>query len=514
MVAKKEDSTEEEKPKKKRGRPKGSKDKKPRTTKKKKAAAKKVKEEKPSLPDIGVPADKGPAAMKLAPDTDLGIEPDIRTMDQDTPEKKVEMPKKGLWHPSTSGDRDLSVPPDVLLRKKAPPSEVEDILVEPEEEERTPMREFVRPPVRTSLYRKLAVGFAIPVILLVLIVAYVTYAQATISIYPLRAEVRTERVVTVSGNPIGNDEVMGEVHEVTVGGEKTGFPSESVQADGVAEGFATVVNETSQPYTLVATTRLLTPEGVLFRLSDQITVPANGELKAEVYADEEGKSGDIGPSNFTIPGLREETQKVVYARSDEAMSGGVRGMGIASEPDISALEAELKAELEAEAKDELAKRIEGSWTGQGFEIDTMSRFVNVAPGEETDRIVVRLSLRVRSVSFDRVQALDVMVEDLKRGLTSDRELVSVNGGDAVIEVERADIGEKEGAVRVELVGESSVSLESPLFDTEKLKGMKLDDVQQYFDGIEGVDRIEVRFRPFWIKRMPDLADHIEFDFQK
>lgn len=523
MVAKKEDSKEEEKPKKKRGRPKGSKDKKPRTTKKKKVAAKKASKEKPAEPAVDVPAPAPPAEMK--------IEPDIRTMDQEMPEAPP-APKKKLWQPASGGDRDLSVPPDVLLKKKQAPSasaapaavpttpkmagEVEDILSEPgdEKEDHAPMREFVRPPVRTSLYRKLAIGFAIPVILLVLVVAYVTYAQATISIYPLRVEVNTERIVTVSESPTGNDEVAGELHEVTVGGEKTGFPSESVESEGVAEGFATLVNETSQPYTLIATTRLLTPDGVLFRLRDQVTIPADGELKAEVYADQEGKSGDIGPSDFTIPGLREETQKVVYAYSDAAMTGGVRGKGVASDADIAAIEDELRAELETEAKDELAKRIEGTWTGQGFEIDTMSRFVNVAPGEETDRIVVRLSMRVRSVSFDRVQALDVMVEDLKRGLTSDRELVSVNGDDAVIEVERANIDEGEGAVRVELMGESSVSLDSPLFDAENLKGQSLDEVQAYFGGIEGVDRIEVRFRPFWIKRMPDLADHIEFDFKK
>lgn len=513
MVAKKEDSTEEEKPKKKRGRPKGSKDKKPRKTKKKKKAApKKAKAEEPASPAVEV--------EKAAPPVEMKIEPDIRTMDQDTPEAAPAPKKKSLWRPGTAGDRDLSMPPDVLLKRKkapAPGPEVEDILDEPEGEkgEHAPMREFVRPPVRTSLYRKLAIGFAIPVILLVLVVAYVTYSQATISIYPTRSEFTAgPRILTVSENPTGTDEVAGEVHEVTVGGEKTGFPSESVQTDGIAEGFATVVNDTSQPYTLVATTRLLTPEGVLFRLQDQITIPANGELKAEVYADQEGASGDIGPSDFTIPGLREETQKVVYAYSEEAMSGGVRGKGLASEADISALEDSLREELEMEAKDELAKRIQETWTGQGFEIDTMSRFVNVAPDEETDRIVVRLSLRVRSVSFDRVQALDVMVEELKRGLTSDQELVSVAGDDATIEVERVDVDEKEGAIRLELVGETSVSLDSPFFDTENLKGMSLDSVRQYFDGIEGVDRIEVRFRPFWIKRMPDLADHIQFDFKK
>lgn len=554
MVAKKEDSAKEEKPKKKRGRPKGSKDKKPRkkkVTAKKKSSSKKTvsaskKKEEPKkvepekteetpAPKNAAPLENvmkgGPVDGSVSSDAPIGTDRVMPTGMKIEPagpppeDTADDMPKKEdkppLWSGAAlQGDRDLSVPPDVLLQgRKKPQQEVEDILEEPEETEepeRAHSSEFRRPPVKASLYRKLAIGFAVPVLLLVLVVVYVTYARATVTVYPQRDTIDNYEglVVTVREEPLGTDEIGGEIHEVTVGGERTGSASDSIESEGTACGFVTLVNETSQPYTLVATTRLLTPEEILFRIQDQVAIPANGEITTEACADEPGAEGDIGPSTFRIPGLRADTQEVVYAKSDEAMTGGVIARGVVSQDDITGIEEALREELVNEAKEELGTRIEGTWTGLQFEVDTMNRFVNVAPGEEADRIVVRLTLRVRSVSYDRSGALDIVVEDLKRGLTSDRELISVDGDAAEIDVERADPEELEAALRIRLSGESSVALDSPLFDAEKLKGLDLDAVRLYFEGIDGVERVDVRFRPFWLKRMPQLADHIEFKFEK
>lgn len=518
MTPKKEESSGEEKPKR-RGRPKGVKDSKPRKKKLGHAGERSgaPKEDADlSVPPPAVPPAPRPSSLRIEPDTPPAAAPeddaDIETMPW--PEEGKPKLKGPLWSHDT-GDRDLSLPPDVLLKGRPKPAlaEVEDILEEPEDEAASE-RAMLRPPVRNGLFRKLAIAFIVPVVLVLGVVAYVTYARSTITIHPARETVMSSRVVTVAAVPEGTDEIAGEVREITVGGEKTGFPSGSTLSDGVASGLVTLVNDTDQAFTLVATTRLLTPDGVLFRLRNQTTIPPRGEIKAEAYADQPGKGGDIGPTTFTIPGLRAETQRVVYARSEEAMTGGVAAKGVASEEDIARLEEELMMDLSNEAQEELAARVEGTWTGQAFEKSVLSRFVNVRPGEETDRIVIRLSLRVRSVSFDRAAALDAVVEDLKRSLTSDRELVAVDGDAAKVEIERVDAASGKAAIRVTLSGETSVTLSSPLFDAAKLKGLDLDAVQSYFEGIEGIERIDVRFRPFWIKRMPDLPDHIELKIAK
>lgn len=452
-------------------------------------------------------APKAPPVMKpevpVMP-TGIRIEPEVRPAEADD----------DLWKPPKKGDTDLSVPPRVLMQsKRIPKPEVEDILEEVEEE--STRREIIRPSVRSGLFRKIAFGFGSLVLVVAALVGYVTYAKATIVIHPRRIEVRTERVLTVTPAPAGADEIPGEIRELTVAGEKTGAPSGSTVADAVATGFAALINTTSEDQVLVATTRLLTPEGVLFRLKSRVTVPARGRLKTEVYADKPGKTGDIGPSKFTIPGLNPELQKVIYAESDAPMTGGTVSSGVVSADDIARIEGALKDELLKQAKEEFAKRETAAWTGQAALAETMSRFVSAAPGEATKNgILVRLTLRVRSVGYDRAKALAAVVEDLKRGLTSDRELTAVKGDEAEVSIEKADPKSGTAMIRVALKGESSVSISSPLFDAEKLKGLSIGAVKTYFEAVEGVERIDVKFRPFWIKRMPDLKDHIFFEIAR
>ena len=437
----------------------------------------------------------------------ISIEPDIRASEAGSQDDE--------WPPMLhKDDADLHVPPKVLLQgKRMPKMEVEDILEEPDEEHE-PDREDLRPSVKTGMYRKIVVGFVALALIVGAFVMYVAYARATVTVHPRRADVSTERVLTVAATPGGGDEIPGELYEVTVAGERSGVPSEATVSDGIATGFATLINESNDAQTLVATTRLLTPEGVLFRLKSRVDVPAKGRLKTEVYADQPGAGGDIGPSRFTIPGLSASQQKVIYAESDAPMKGGRVSTGVVSQADIDQVEAGLREELTAQAKEELAKKVQGAWSGQAYEIEDASRFQSAAAGETADGIVIRLSIRVRSANFDRQKAVEIASEDLRRGLTSDRELVGVSADDATFELEDADPQGGTASLRVAVKGVSRVSLESPLFDATKLRGLDLDAVKAYFEGIEGVEKVDVKFRPFWIKRMPDLADHIEFNIEK
>ena len=104
-------------------------------------------------------------------------------------------------------------------------------------------------------------------------------------------------------------------------------------------------NDSSISQPLVATTRLLTADGILFRMKKGATVPANGTVEVDVYADKSGKASEIGPSKFTIPGLNEARQKVVWAESIKPMVGGVRQFGVIGSEDIKEAEGEMLAEL-------------------------------------------------------------------------------------------------------------------------------------------------------------------------
>ncbi|MES2214113.1 MAG: hypothetical protein V4465_01855 [Patescibacteria group bacterium] len=120
-------------------------------------------------------------------------------------------------------------------------------------------------------------------------------------------------------------------------------------------------NSDTAPQKLIRNTRFESPEGKIYRILADITVPGKtgstpGSLEVTVYADQPGEAYNIGLTDFTLPGLKGDPKfTTVYARSKTNMTGGFSGlMKKVSEADLSkarsTLESSLKAELLNEAK--------------------------------------------------------------------------------------------------------------------------------------------------------------------
>ena len=94
-----------------------------------------------------------------------------------------------------------------------------------------------------------------------------------------------------------------------------------------ASGKITVYNNYSNaPQKLIANTRFQTSDGKVYRIKGAISVPGMGVLEATVYADQAGEEYNIGPADFTLPGLKGGPRfEKVFAKSKSAMFGGSSG---------------------------------------------------------------------------------------------------------------------------------------------------------------------------------------------
>jgi hypothetical protein len=102
-------------------------------------------------------------------------------------------------------------------------------------------------------------------------------------------------------------------------------------ANDPASGKITISNAQASPQTLIKNTRFESPNGLIYRIQDSISVPAGsasspGTLEVTVYADAGGDTYNIGPSTFTVPGLRgTPAYDLVTAKSAGPMTGGFSG---------------------------------------------------------------------------------------------------------------------------------------------------------------------------------------------
>jgi uncharacterized protein with FMN-binding domain len=90
------------------------------------------------------------------------------------------------------------------------------------------------------------------------------------------------------------------------------------QANLQAQGTVQIASSYPAALTLVKTTRLLTSDGKVYRLSQEVIVPARGSVSASVYADQNGSAFAIGPTAFSIPGLDSALTPYVTVSSSSA----------------------------------------------------------------------------------------------------------------------------------------------------------------------------------------------------
>ncbi|MCX6784838.1 MAG: hypothetical protein NTV81_02790, partial [Candidatus Komeilibacteria bacterium] len=84
-------------------------------------------------------------------------------------------------------------------------------------------------------------------------------------------------------------------------------------------GVIEIINNSSKNQSLIATTRFITTDNLLFRLDKPVTVLAHQKIKATVTADQNSDNFLLAPaSKLTIPGLWSGLQDKIYGQVTES----------------------------------------------------------------------------------------------------------------------------------------------------------------------------------------------------
>jgi predicted nucleic acid-binding Zn-ribbon protein len=361
------------------------------------------------------------------------------------------------------------------------------------------------PPVR--FYKFIAITFLLLTVVLLGVVLFMSSKRATITITAKNSpENITVDVVLGEDNP--HHGVEGSVTTTVVTLEKRFSPTGDREEDGTAEGVVTLHNDSDAAQPLVKTTRLLTPDGTLFRLSEGVTVPANGSLPTvAVYADKEGKSGDIGPvERFTIPGLNESRQKEVYASSDEAMRGGVRTIGVLSQKDVEDAKKELEVLLEEKGTELLAAGKKD--TSAIYSVVSFDASTEAEVGEEMSEFILSGTARVAAVSYDANALTEWATMQLAKKAISDAEKLHSASDAPTLTFASYDASNNTATIRVFYDGSYTLNPESRQIEKSMFFGKNRDEVRRYVLSLDHVSGVEVDLQPAWMQTVPHVHDHV------
>ncbi len=363
-----------------------------------------------------------------------------------------------------------------------------------------------------KVYQRIAVAFVFMTFFLLLAVLYLSVSRATITVVANPRVVAVDTEVMAVATPDEEGELSGVVVQKSFTAEEIiSLPSDGATAvEEKAGGKVTLINETSSAQPLVGNTRLLSPDGVLFRIDASTVVPANGQVDVIAHADVPGLSGEIGPTQFTIPGLPASLQTEIYAVSVESMKGGVAYKRVLTQKDIDDSVASVANTLFETAKADLAQGIDRAvFQGDSYAMFVASQGASESAGAEVGTFTVMVTIDVTAVYYDADSVKRYALSQLYARVPDGYAAQDIAPDAVQIIVKGADVKTGSATLGVYLEGKALIAADSQVLNKDRFVGRAPNEVLTLLRASDAVKDASVSFTPFWLERVPTLKDHIK-----
>lgn len=326
--------------------------------------------------------------------------------------------------------------------------------------------------------------------------------------------------------------------------KKISFDTISSTFEGTnATGVMKLINTANQEWTLKSKTRFQSEDGIVFRSTGWVTVPPRiseeepGVATVNVQADEFdaykeiiGERGNLPPSKFTIPGLSQYNQKLIWGITETPTQGGVtKWSKVVQEEDIEAARKKVENELLASAKQDIEDYIkrQNEINDVNLVLLTDSKYIQKeileiripeeAIGQKLDSIEVYSKIKVTARTYDEDKFRQILRGTLMAKVHPDMQLRDINYDNVGYDVVDENSTLKTIKVSATINGRQEYTIdtttESGLRFVNKIKdaviGMPKDDAENYITNLREVSQAEVSTWPFFSTRIPGLPENIE-----
>ncbi len=315
-----------------------------------------------------------------------------------------------------------------------------------------------------------------------------------------------------------------------------------------ASGKIKVKNISPNDWPLVPKTRFQTADGLVFRISKQVMVPAGspekpGELEVSVVADPvdafgqpTGERGNLqGEVKFFLPALSAENQKKLFAVSNGPFVGGVTNIvKFISKEDVQAaqlkMENDLKTSAEAELKAVVTKRNENQNTKlallTGKNIIEYGTPKIVIPtnleGQKLDSFDVKGSMVVSGVAYDLDELLSILKREIRLKKNPEKTLASVDEDSLTMKIVDYDKTAQKITVTATIQGIEEFEVSPKKENGERLikkiqesiVGKDIREARDFIQNLPEIERVEIKTWPAWAPTLPSVPDNIKVEIKR
>ncbi|MCH8986573.1 hypothetical protein IIA94_00150 [Patescibacteria group bacterium] len=334
---------------------------------------------------------------------------------------------------------------------------------------------------------------------------HIFFANAVIIVQPENRELNIHTKVTEETIPT---QIFRVTREATNLFAATGKEDSIVKARGMIR----VYNEYSNsPQALVPNTRFISKEGKLFRSTHRLSVPGKGYADVKVVAVEAGEEYNIGPSNFSLPGLAGSALFTsVYGISTESMAGGsVQTISVVTKEDIALAKEELVAFLSEKAKEELLRQIPEDiiLLHASLKTEVLDNFSLIKEGSKLNKFSYTVKVQASAFGIQKTVS-EVFARKLLLDEMNDEERIDEQSLLVVYNVESSS--EKTESISLKLNVSSRVyHMLDPVELRLRLRGASLDRAAALLLEYPHLVSARVSLWPFWVNTIPEDIEKIQ-----
>ena len=328
----------------------------------------------------------------------------------------------------------------------------------------------------------------------------------------------------VDGIDIDNNIIPAEFFEIEKEISQEFLTTGQSFEEGKAQGVIRVYNSHNPPksMTLVVKTRFLSSGGSkYFKALERITIPAakleNKKIvpsfvDIKVEAMESGEEYNIGPSNFSIPGLVGSSYYyTIYGESDSAMKDGFKNeVKIVNTQDIENAKKSLEEVLLNEAQNSLTESLPENFVllpSAIFE-QKIESSCSEKVGTQVSKFVCQGKIKVKYLAFNESFIKEISKKIILSKLSESDQAIEESLGVEYLN-NRIDTNKEEMTIDIKILLDTYKNIDKQSLKSQILGKTQAEIKNIVFINFSTIEKIKVKFWPFWIRKTSSNLNKIK-----
>ncbi len=377
----------------------------------------------------------------------------------------------------------------------------------------------------------LIIASAVGLVLLIFLYIFIPMANITLKVAAEQRGMKADFTIDKNTNTVDNSsqKIPGDLISVNKTETKTYQATGKKNIGSQASGTITVQNTYSTvSQTLVAGTRF-EANGLVFRTQSDVNVPGYsdsgggnitaGSANVSVLADSPGDQYNISSSDFRIPAFAgtAEYDKMTGTSAGQMSGGTTKNVNVVTDSDISnasnSFAGDAKTDVQKDGQDKMKSGETINDKAQKTQVGSITASKNA--GDEADNFTLSANVSYKALAYKKDDLNKLVYNNLKSQTGPGKQILEDKLDN--VDVTINDVNLDQGTISGEAA--ASVHLGTKIDQNQvktEISGESAQKAKDYLAGLDGVDSVDMKFFPSFLKSIPRIKSHIyiKTDFEE